>query len=119
MFYNPLTKKKMISNTAEFDERAFPGLSRQSPPSLPSEPELRIIEPGRRRMSEESPEQVGDMTEGVGVPEEVEDVLPPPQEPPSPPRAESPPPPHNELIELSDDESNPSSHSSPPSSPPR
>ena len=35
LFYNPDTKKTIISNNAEFDERLFPGLSQQSS-SIPS-----------------------------------------------------------------------------------
>jgi hypothetical protein len=40
LFYNPLTRKTIISNTAEFDERVFPGLSRSSANTNSSAPSL-------------------------------------------------------------------------------
>ena len=48
MFYNPTTKRTVISERAEFDERYFPGLKRtpltpepfEQPPSIPFTPVL-------------------------------------------------------------------------------
>jgi transposase InsO family protein len=77
LFYNPMTKKTIISNTAEFDERVFPGLS-QSSKNVPLPPEPEMREPEERRTHTDVQEQVGDL------PLAVENI--PAQPPENPPR---------------------------------
>jgi len=98
-FYNPLTKKIIVSNSADFDERTFPGLTKSSDSPLPSfyvpsssVPEVPI--PAR-----DVPEQVGDLHSDNG-PAHSPGPDPDPQVPPStepsppvdPPAPPSPPP---------------------------
>ena len=79
-FYNPLTKNTIISNTAEFDERAFPGLSKSLPPPSPpprfEAPEPSFVELEPRRSPRHVPELVGELPNQVG-----EDVPAPMLEP--------------------------------------
>ena len=64
MFYNPLTKKTIISNTAEFDEHVFPGFSQPSK-NIPLEPEPEMREPEPGRSHRVVQEQVGDLPPAV------------------------------------------------------
>src|SRR5882724_8074358 len=98
MFYNPLTRNTIISNTAEFDERAIPGLSMSLPPPspppltvVPSEPSF--IEPEPRQSPRHVLEPVGELPNQVGE-EEVPAPMPEPvvPGPPPTPSVSSPPP---------------------------
>jgi hypothetical protein len=96
MFYNPLTKKTIISDRAEFDERAFPGLSRTTPPVQPPEPSLFIpseSDPPRPRPLQDVPDQVGEDPHVDDLPPPPDDPNPPDDpQPPSPSPSPSPPP---------------------------
>jgi hypothetical protein len=91
-FYNPITRKKVISKDAEFDERYFPGLSRS--PHVPLFPSY--IPPPSTPPFANLDEDEDDADQGGGhqahraplVPPvgggQVADDQPPPQRPPAP-----------------------------------
>src|SRR5882672_5138557 len=86
-FYNPLTKNTIISNTAEFDECAFPGLSKSLPPPSPpprfEAPEPSFVEPEPCWSPRHVPEPVGEFPNQVG--EDVPAPMPEPVVPPTEP----------------------------------
>ncbi|KAL5521963.1 hypothetical protein ACEPAF_1819 [Sanghuangporus sanghuang] len=73
LFWNPLTRKEVISDSAQFDERVFPGTSRNPV-------DLRV----------NMPTQTEDLPEQEGV-EDAIDVLPAPPPPPAPMHPADPP----------------------------
>ncbi|KAL5532213.1 hypothetical protein ACEPAF_5777 [Sanghuangporus sanghuang] len=73
LFWNPLTRKEVISDSAQFDERVFPGTSRNPV-------DLRV----------NMPTQTEDLPEQGGV-EDAIDVLPAPPPPPAPMHPADPP----------------------------
>src|SRR5882724_362830 len=98
MFYNPLTRNTIISNTAEFDERAFPGLSTSVPPPSPPPPTVEpsapsFVEPEPCRSPRHVLEPVGELPNQVGeeVPAPMPEPVAPSLQPPTP-SVSSPPP---------------------------
>lgn len=106
-FYNPDTRKIVISNTAEFDERVFPGTSRSSSTATPSTATV----PVSYFVPAESPPKRTDAPEQVG---DNDNNAPPPQ-PPQPPQVPTPQPSPSPSPQPSP---NPSPSPSPPPSPP-
>ena len=113
LFWNPITKKEIVSNTAEFDERFFPGTSTKPidwPPlspnlGTPQEPENQVgegigvipLSPSRFSAPAPAPSEDSDDSESVKSQEEDEIPAPaqePPQErpvtPPAPPEPVTP-----------------------------
>jgi hypothetical protein len=111
LFWNPVTKKEVVSNSAEFDECFFPGTS-----TKPIDWPLPTLTPSNFGLPQEPVEAVGDNSDvfplppshsgpvpdsGVGVKPEEETVSTPDQEPPQMPaqqqeqqqRSQTPPPP--------------------------
>ena len=82
-FYNPKTKKTIISECAEFDEREFPGLS-----GIKASTKVDLTVPGQQPLPESSPSSSSIMLDFGG---DSNDDLPPPPAVPAP-RVESPPP---------------------------
>ena len=100
-FFNPVTKKFLLSDRADFDERVFPGLTTRLPepapfptppaPSLPSStPQVSLPsdEDDDNAVHKELHQQVGDLEGDVDAP-------PPAENQPAPHRAPSPPVPQN------------------------
>jgi hypothetical protein len=86
IFYNPTTRKHIISKDAEFDERYFPGLSRT--PLAPSQPSPPVVTPPSVFVDADdvdAPEQVGAVPNQVNV-----QLLPQPQPPMPQPAAQVP-----------------------------
>ena len=90
-FYNPITKKAIISERAEFDERFFPGLKKSTSDTYPSFVDL--DQPSSSSTSKDDIFELqdyggdnGDNNHAPQIPPQVPQV-PPPAPPPTPPLA--------------------------------
>jgi transposase InsO family protein len=111
-FYNPITKKCIISERADFDERYFPGLRRSTaalppdtfqPPNVPSFVDLQ--EPGSPE-AEDGNEELPDLEGDEEVPQNAK------------PPIQDPVPPLNNPIPQAEEDIPPANDPQPPSRPP-
>ena len=100
MFYNPLTKKTLISDSVTFDERAFPGLSKTPVIEENSPYDFLLVDdttvPSQVGVVPDQvgvlPGLIGDELDQVGDSENSAPVSPSPQSSPSPSPSPSPAP---------------------------
>lgn len=117
-FYNPVTKRTVISERADFDERYYPGLKHfQSdlslPPYLVAPAPAADIEPGPNFVPPAEPDPVQDLGGDNVLAEPAEPIANPAPDPPADPAPAPAPAPPAEPVPIPD----PAPAASPPRSP--